>query len=210
MHLKPSGAGNFDGEHCKGIEELLKKYTDVLPENLPPGLPPKRSVQMSIKLEERTKPKLGPIYKLSVTELAEMKKQIEEALANGFIRPSVSPWGSPVLFTKKKDGSLRMCIDYRALNKQTIRSEVPLPRVDEVWDQLSGAKYVSTIDLRSGYNQIRIKECDIEKTAFRTRYGQFEYLVAPFGLSGTPGFFSNINEQYIPTLYRQIYPRIFR
>ncbi len=85
--------------------------------------------------------KFGPIYKLSIPELTEMKKQIEEALANGFIRPSVSPWGSPVLFTKKKDGSLRMCIDYRALNKLTIRNQVPLPRIDEVWDQLSGARY---------------------------------------------------------------------
>ncbi len=120
-----------------------------------------------------------------------MKKQIEEALANGFIRPSVSPWGSPVLFIKKKDGSLRMCIDYRALNKQTIRNQVPLPRIDEVWDQLSGAKYFYTLDLRSGYHQIRIKESDIEKTAFRTRYGQFEYLVTPFGLCGAPGCFSD-------------------
>ncbi len=92
-----------------------------------------------------------------------MKNQIEEALANGFIRPSVSPWGSLVLFTKKNDGSLRMYIDYRALNKQTIRNEVLLPRIDEFWDQLSGANYFCTINLRSGYNQIRIKECDIEK-----------------------------------------------
>ena len=96
-----------------------------------------------------------------------MKKQIEEALALRFIRPSISPWRSPVL-TPKKDGSLRMCIDYRALNKQTIKKQVPLPRIDEVWDQVGRSKYFSTIDLRSVYHQIRIKDSDIEKTAFRT------------------------------------------
>lgn len=107
------------------------------------GLPAKRSVEMSIKLEAEAEPKMGPIYKLSKKELDEMKKQVEEALALGFMRPSISPWGSPVLFTPKKDGSLRMCIDYRALNKQTIKNQVPLPRIDEVWDQVGGAKYFS-------------------------------------------------------------------
>ena len=167
MHLKPKN-NDKEEDKDKDIKKILAKYKDVFPENLPPGLPPKRDVEMTIKLEEGAKPKIGPIYKLSVLELTEMKKQVEEALANGFIRPIVSPWGSPVLFTKKKDGQLRMCIDYRALNKQTIRNQVPLPRIDEVWDQLSGAKYFSTIDLRTGYHQIRIKN----RTLRRQRLGQ--------------------------------------
>ena len=181
-----------EAHHEEELQELLAEYKDVFPEELPKGLPPKRSVEMAINLEEKAKPKMGPIYKLSKKELEEMKKQIEEALGLGFIRPSISPWGSPVLFTPKKDGSLRMCIDYRALNKQTIKNQVPLPRIDEVWDQVGGSKYFSTIDLRSGYHQIRIKDSDIEKTAFRTRYGQFEYLVTPFGLTGAPGCFQTL------------------
>ena len=189
---KESEKMGTEAHHKEELNELLAEYEDVFPDELPRGLPPKRSVEMSINLEENTKPKIGPIYKLSKTELEEMKKQIDEALGLGFIRPSISPWGSPVLFTPKKDGSLRMCIDYRALNKNTIKNQVPLPRIDEVWDQVGGSNYFSTLDLRSGYHQIRIKESDIEKTAFRTRYGQFEYLVTPFGLAGAPGCFQTL------------------
>ena len=105
--------------------------------------------------------------------------------------PSISPWGSPVLFTPKK-GGLWICIDYKALNKQTIKNQVPLPRINEVWVRVGGAKYFSTIDLRSGYHQIRLRETDISKTAFRTRYGQFEFLVTPFGITGAPGCFQTL------------------
>lgn len=174
------------------IDRLLGEYKCVFPEDLPKGLPPKRSVEMRIDLEKDSKPKMGPIYKLSRKELEEMKKQLDEALNNGFIRPNISPWGSPVLFTPKKGGGLRMCIDYRALNKQTIKNQVPLPRIDEVWDQVGGSKYFSTIDLRSGYHEIRLRDADIQKTAFRTRYGQYEYLVTPFGLTGAPGCFQTL------------------
>src|SRR6185295_10640362 len=104
----------------------------------------------------------------SPVELDELKKQIEEALANGQIRPSKSPFGAPVLFVKKKDGSMRMCIDYRGLNRITIKNKYPLPRVDELFDRLLGAKYFSKIDLRSGYHQLRIYPDDIYKTAFNT------------------------------------------
>eukprot|EP00171_Calliarthron_tuberculosum_P023624 IDg23624t1 len=179
--LKPSNEDGLEEIQSQDINELLSEYSDVF--NRPTGLPPKREIEMKIELEIDAKPKIGPIYKLSVVELAEMKKQIAQLLANGYIRPSISPWGSPVLFIKKKDGGLRMCIDYRALNKKTIKNQVPLPRIDEVWDQIGGAKYFSTIDLKEGYHQIRIRESDIAKTAFRTRYGQFEYLVTPFGLT---------------------------
>lgn len=174
------------------LQRILEEYKDVFPEDLPKGLPPKRQVEMEIKMKDDTAPVMGPMYKLSPKELKEMRKQIKHLLSHEFIKPSISPWGSPVLFTPKKDGSLRMCVDYRALNKKTIKNNVPLPRIDEVWDQLGNAKYFTTLDLRAGYNQIRIKENDIPKTAFRTRYGQFEYLVTPFGLTGTPGCFQTL------------------
>jgi hypothetical protein len=122
-------------------------------------------------------------------ELAELKTQLQELLDKGYIRPSTSPWGCPALFVKKKDGSLRMCVDYLPLNAVTIKNKYPLPRIDVLFDQLAGAKIFSKIDLRSGYHQIKIRPCDIPKTAFSTRYGLYEFLVMSFGLMNAPAYF---------------------
>ncbi|KAA0036198.1 pol protein [Cucumis melo var. makuwa] len=129
---------------------------------------------------------------MAPAELKELKVQLQELLDKGFIRPSVSPWGAPVLFVKKKDGSMRLCIDYRELNKVTVKNRYPLPRIDDLFDQLQGATVFSKIDLRSGYHQLRIKDEDVPKTAFRSRYGHCEFIVMSFGLTNAPAVFMDL------------------
>jgi hypothetical protein len=129
---------------------------------------------------------------MAATELAELKKQLTELEQKGYIRPSSSPWGAPVLFVAKQDGSKRICVDYRALNEVTIKNKYPLPRIDDLFDQLKGAKYFSKIDLRSGYYQLRIRTEDVPKTAFVTRYGQYKFTVMSFGLTNAPAYFMNL------------------
>ena len=129
---------------------------------------------------------------MAPVELKELKLQLQELLEKRFIRPSVSPWGAPVLFDKKKDGTLRFCIDYRQLNKLTIKNKYPLPRIDDLFDQLKGASIFLKIELRSGYHQLRIKDVDVHKTEFRTRYGHYEFLVMPFGLTNAPAAFMDL------------------
>jgi hypothetical protein len=180
------------GDLHSSCDELLKRFSDVFPESLPSGLPPKRAIDHRIDIVPGSTPPSRPTYRLSVGELDELKKQLSELTAHGFIRPSTSPYGAPVLFVKKKDGSMRMCVDYRALNKITIKNKYPLPRIDELFDRLKGAKYFSKIDLVSGYHQVRIHADDVEKTAFRTRYGHYEFLVLPFGLTNAPATFMNL------------------
>ena len=174
---------------------ILSSYKDVFPSDLPPGLPPSREVDHRIELIPGAVPPSRPTYRLSATELEELKKQLEELTKAGFIQPSKSPFGAPILFVKKKDGTMRMCVDYRALNNVTIKNSYPLPHVDELFDRLQGAKYFSKIDLRSGYHQIRIDPQDVPKTAFRTRYGHFEFLVLPFGLTNAPATFMHLMHQ---------------
>ncbi|GKC92304.1 putative reverse transcriptase domain-containing protein, partial [Tanacetum coccineum] len=122
-------------------------------------------------------------YRLAPTELQELSTQLQELSDKGFIRPSSSPWGAPVLFVKKKNGSFRMCIDYRELNRLTVKNRYPLPRIDDLFDQLQGSRVYSKIDLRSGYHPPRVREEDIPKTTFKTRYNHYEFQVMPFGLA---------------------------
>ncbi|MCO5598502.1 hypothetical protein L7F22_052599 [Adiantum nelumboides] len=170
------------------VENLLKEYEDVFPADLP-GMPPPRSVDHAIDLYPGTEPYSRAPYRFNIDELKELKLQLDDLLKKGLIRPSVSPWGAPVLFQRKKDGTYRLCIDYRGLNNQTIKNKYPLPHIDELLSQLSGATVFSKIDLRSGYHQIRIKTEDIPKTAFRTRYGHYEFIVLAFGLTNAPATF---------------------
>nr|GFC97942.1 putative reverse transcriptase domain, aspartic peptidase domain protein [Tanacetum cinerariifolium] len=160
-------------------------YADVFPDELP-GLPLAREIEFGIELIPSAEPISKAPYRMAPVELKELKEQLQEMLENGFIRLSVSPWGAPVLFVKKKDGNMRLCIDYRELNRITIRNRYPLLRIDDLFDQLQGAKYFSKIDMRSGYHQLRVKDQNISKTAFHTRYGHYEFLVMPFGLTNAP------------------------
>ncbi|GJR30076.1 putative reverse transcriptase domain-containing protein [Tanacetum coccineum] len=172
-------------------QPIVSEFQDVFPEELP-GIPPIRDVEFNIELIPGAEPISKAPYRMAPIELKELKDQLQELLERGFIRPSVSPWGAPVLFVKKKDGSMRLCIDYRELNKITIRNRYPLPRIDDLFDQLQGAKHFSKIDLRSGYHQLRVKEQDISKTVFRTRYGHYEFLVMPFSLTNAPAVFMDL------------------
>jgi hypothetical protein len=128
-------------------------------------------------------------YRMDVKDLVELKKQIKELLSKGFIRPSSLPWGAPTLFVDKKDGSRRMCVDYRSLNKVTIKNKYPLPRIEDLFYQMREVKVLSKIDLRSGYHQLKIRMEDIPKTAFTSRYGLYEFTVMSFGLTNAPTYF---------------------
>ena len=186
------------------LQPIIDKYADVFLTELPAELPPIRAVEHEITLEAGEPPPFKGIYRMSETELTELRRLLEELQSKGFIRPSVSPLGAPVLFVKKKDGSLRLVVDYRMLNRIrvtsllllllllnriTLKNRYPLPRIDDLLDRLHGAKYFTKLDLTSGYHQIRIKEEDIPKTAFRTRYGHYEYTRMPFGLCNAPATF---------------------
>ena len=157
-----------------------------------PGIPPDREIEFGIDLLPDTQPISILPYRMAPTELKELKEQLKDLLDKGFIRPSICPWGASVLFVRKKDGSLRMCIDYRQLNKVTIKNKYRLPRIDDLFDQLQGASYFSKIDLRFDYHQIKVRECDILKTIFRTRYGHFEFLVMSFGLTNALAAFIDL------------------
>ncbi|XP_070048007.1 uncharacterized protein [Nicotiana tomentosiformis] len=164
---------------------VVRDFSDMFPADLP-GMPPDRDIDFDIDLVPGTQPISIISYRMAPAELKELKEQLQELLDKGFIQPSVPPWGAPVLFVKKKDGSMRMCIDYRQLNKVTVKNKYPLPCIDDLFDQLQGARVFSKIDLRSGYHQLKIRDSDILKTTFKTRYGHYEFLVMSFGLTNAP------------------------
>ena len=168
------------------------EFPDVFPDTLPAGLPPDRGDAMKIETDPNADPPFRPVIRLSIAELDELRKQLDDLLAKGFIKPSTSPYGAPVLFVKKKDGSLRMCVDYRGLNRITRKNRHPLPRIDELIDRFRGARYFTKLDLLSGYHQQRIFDAHTHKTAFRCRYGHYEFNVVPFGLTNAPASFSNM------------------
>ena len=177
------------------VKDLLHEFRDVFPNELPAELPPERSVFHTIPLKDQNAARAPPArktYRLSRPEMEECTRQVTALLAKGHIQPSCSPYGSPVLFVKKKAGDLRMCIDFRGLNDQTIKNRYPLPRIDELFDKLQGATVFSSIDLQSAYNQVRLKPEDVPKTAFTTPLGLFEYKVLCFGLTNALGTFQNI------------------
>jgi hypothetical protein len=160
----------------------------VFPEELL-GMPPQRKVEFAIELTPGTAPISKRAYRVSGPELMELKKQIDELLEIGYIRQSILPWATPVLFVGKKDGTKRMCIDYRSLNEVTVKNKYPLPRIEDLFDQFKGANVFSKIDMRSGYHQLRIRPSDIPKTAFITKYGLYEFTVMSFGLTNAPAYF---------------------
>jgi hypothetical protein len=166
----------------------ISEFSDVFPEELP-GMPPDREIEFVIELVPGTALIFKRPYRMAANQLAKLKEQLEELLDKGYIRPSASPWGAPIIFVPKKDGTQSMCVDYHSLNEVTIKNKYPLPRIDDLFDQLKGACVFSKIDLRSGYHQLKIRATDIPKTAFITWYGLYEYMVMSFGLTNAPAYF---------------------
>ncbi|GJV34960.1 putative reverse transcriptase domain-containing protein [Tanacetum coccineum] len=165
-----------DKSEKKRLEDvpIVRDFPKVFPEDLS-GLPPTQQVEFQIDLIPGAALVVRAPYQLASSEIKELSDQLQELSDKGFIRPSSSPWGAPVLFVKKKDGLFRMCIDYRELNKLTVKNHYPLPRIDDLFDQLQGSIVYSKIDLRSSYHQLRVCEEDIPNTAFRSRYGHYEF-----------------------------------
>jgi hypothetical protein len=181
----------IDGEFVGDNIRVVKDFSDVFPEELP-RMPPDRKVEFVIDLLPGTAPISKRTYKMSVEELKELKQQLTELQEPGYIRPSSSPWGAPVLFVQKKDGSQRMCVDYRSLNDVTMKNKYPLPCIEGLFDQMRGARVFSKIDLRSGYHQMKIRPSDIPKMAFSTRYGLYEFTIMSFGLTNATTYFMNL------------------
>jgi hypothetical protein len=166
----------------------VSEFWDVFPEELS-GMPPRCEIEFVIELVPGIAPIFKRPYRMAANQLVELKEQLQELLDKGYIHHSASPWGAPIIFVPKKDGTQRMCVDYRSLNEVTSKNKYPLPRIDDLFDQLKGACVFSKIDLRSEYHQLKIRAIDIPTTAFITRYGLYEYTVMSFGLTNAPAYF---------------------
>ncbi|MCO5573414.1 hypothetical protein L7F22_027185 [Adiantum nelumboides] len=178
------------------LSKFLNQFQDVFIDDIPGELPPKRGDgDHAIELIPGSSPPNKPFYRVSQAQQEEIMRQVNELVEKGMVRPSSSPFCSPVLLVHKKDDTYRMCVDYRALNKITIKNKFHVPRIEDLFDKLQGSTYFSRIDLKSGYHQIRIVNEDILKTAFRTTFGLYEYLVMPFGLTNAPATFNCMMEQ---------------
>jgi hypothetical protein len=183
------------------ITSLLQEYEAIFQE--PQQLPPPKSVDHAITLVEGSKPVNQRPYRLPFHQKNAMEELIKQMLDSHMIRPSISPYSSPVILVKKKDGSWRMCVDYRALNSNTIKNKYLIPIIEDLLDELFGATVFSMIDLRSCYHQIRMKESDIEKTTFTTHLGHFEYVVLPFGLTNAPATFQTLMNSVLAQFLRK-------
>ena len=170
---------------------VVSEFREVFP-NVLPCIPQEWEIDFGIDLRLKMNPISIPPYQMTSTKLKELNAKLKDLLNKGFIRPSISPWGAPVLFVKKKDGSLRMRIDYRQFNNITINNNYPLPRIDDLFDQLQGPSYFSKIDLRSGCHQLRVRGEDIPKTIFQTRYGYYEFILMSFGLTNSLATFMDL------------------
>jgi hypothetical protein len=167
---------------------VVNEFPDVFPKELP-GMPPDQDIEFVIELRPGTVAIYKTPFRMTTPELAELQEHIRELLEKGFIRPSSSTWGAPVIFIPKKDGTQRLCVDYRALNEVTVKNKYLLPMIDDLFDQLRGTCVFSKIDLRSGYHQLKVRECDIPKTAFVSRYDLYEFTVKSIGLTNAPAYF---------------------
>jgi hypothetical protein len=188
VQAPPTTTMNQMTDDAKPSERVVDDFSDVFPDDLP-GMPSDRDIEFIVDLLPRTAPITKRPYRMGADELEELKKQLKELQDKGFIRPSSSPWGAPMIFVDKKDGTQRMCVDYRSLNEVTIKNKCPLSRIDDLFDQLRGACVFSKMDLRSGYHQLKIRRSNIPKMAFTTRYGLYEYTIMSFGLTNAPAYF---------------------
>ena len=210
IFIRPEGQGTAKADNTPredaAAEALLAEFADVFPDQLPDGVPPTRGVQHTIELKPGSRPpQVRPLRHQSAKDLAVIEEYTRGLIAQGHGRVSSSPYGASALIVRKKDGTARVVVDYRALNEMTIKNKYPLPLMDELFDRVWGAKYFSKIDLRTGFHQIRVADADVEKTAFRTRYGSFEYLVLPMGLCNAPGTFMQLmNDTFRDMLDRTV------